>query len=219
MSFQIGSEDWWRLRRLKLSGVPEAITNPGNLKIIETTDKIEKKSFFEFVKKRYVKLGIVPPDWAPPPLPGRFFAAYLKDLAGPACVALLVDKRLPCEGPYKKELKKIKGWRNKIAEITLVATQPSLKARNAIFYVFRRIYYFSLKNGITDLVVCINPKYADFYEKILLFERKGPRMPHPFLPNLGVVLEHLNLKKAEKKYYEVYKNFPEPFNLYQFFAA
>ncbi|OAG27605.1 N-acyl amino acid synthase FeeM domain-containing protein [Thermodesulfatator autotrophicus] len=218
MIFSIGSEDWWRLRRLKLSGISDLLINPNGFKVIETSEKLEAKPLLEFIRERYLELGIVDETWDPPFLKGRFFAVYHKESVYPGAVALLVEKTLPAREVYSKELKKIEGWRRRLAEITLLATHPQLKAKNAIFLVFKKIYYYSQRKGITDLVVCINPKHADFYEKILLFERKGSRKPHPFLPGLSVILEHLDLKKAKDKYLKAYSPFPKELNLYHFFT-
>ncbi|WP_457755664.1 N-acyl amino acid synthase FeeM domain-containing protein [Thermodesulfatator indicus] len=217
--FSVGSEDWWRLRRLKLSGVSDLLVNPNGFKVIETSEPLESKPLLQFIKERYLELGIIDKNWQLPPLKGRFFAVYHPESPYPGAVALLVEKDLPAKKIYSKELKKIQGWRKRLAEITLLATHPKLKAKNAIFIVFKNIYRYSLRKGITDLVVCINPKHTDFYEKILLFERKGARKPHSFIPGLPVILEHLDLKKAKEKYLKIYSSFPEELNLYHFFEG
>ena len=219
-AFQIGSEDWWRLRRLKLSGVSESLTELENTSVIRTNDPLEIKALLNFVKKRYEELEIVPPSWVPPSCAGPFFAAYLKDSEGPASCAALIEKNLPSERVFTEEIRRIRKWfRRKPAEVTFLATKPDLRARNTIFHLFKAIYRYALSRKITDLLVGINPKHADFYEKVLLFERLGPRREHPFLPGLSVVLEHLDLKKAKERYFRVYGAFPREFNLYHFFIS
>ncbi len=217
--FRIGEENWWRLRRLKLSKAAESLLDSQGVRVISSKDPLEQKVFLDFVKARYEELEILPPHCAFPAYPWRFFAAYLPGQKGPASCAALVEERLPCAEVYPKELRRIKGWRRKVAEITLLATRADWEARNTIFHLFRAIYRYATRQKITDLVVCINPKHADFYEKILLFRRKGERKNHPFLPGLAVILEHLDLKQAPKEYFRVYQHFPPEFNLYQFFTG
>jgi len=218
-AFQVGTEDWWRLRRLKLSGVSESLQNLKNTRVVTATDPLEIRAVLNFVKERYRELEIVPPTWSPPLLSCRFFVAYLKGLEGPASCAALVERDLPCEKAFGKEVRRIRGWFRRPAEITFLATQASLRARNTIFHLFKALYHYASSRKITDLLVCINPKHADFYEKVLLFERKGPRREHPFLPGLSVILEHLDLKKAKERYFQIYGAFPEEYNLYRFFVS
>jgi len=218
-AFQVGTEDWWRLRRLKLSGVSDSLQNFRNTRVVCAKTTLEIKALLKFVAERYKELEIVPPSWSPPSFSGRFFVAYLKDLKGPASCAALIEKDLPCERVFTKEVRRIKRWFRRPAEITLLATKPDMRARNTIFHLFRALYRYASSRKITDLLVCINPKHADFYEKILLFERKGPRREHPFLPGLSVILEHLDLKKAKERYFQIYGAFPDGFNLYRFFVS
>jgi len=217
-AFQIGSEDWWRLRRLRLSGVSESLSS-SQVKVIRTDDPLEREALLAFIKKRYEELEIVPPSWSPPRFSGPFFVAYLPSIKGPASCAALVERDPPCKKVYPGEWRKIKGFFRKPAEITFLATAKDLKAKNTLFHLFKAIYHYALSHRITDLLVCINPKHADFYEKILLFERRGSRKEHPFLPGLFVILEHLDLKKARERYFQVYGSFPPEYNLYQFFVS
>jgi len=224
MSFQIGEENWWRLRRLKLSGAAEVLGKaPVSVKpVLAREDLLE---VLYLVHQRYVEVGIIDESsslWTTPYhflSETRFFATYLGN-EGPLSVAAIVfdsPQGLPSDEIFSEELKNIRKRKRFLAEFFSLASLPKMKARNTLFYLFRMLYQYATFRGVTDIVIAIHPKHADFYERLLLFSRRGDRRKHPKFKGASFILEHLDLKKAKHRYYKVYKNFPPPFNLYHFF--
>ncbi len=219
---QIAEEDWWRLRRLKLTQAHAALQ--GEVRVQAALTPPELLSFWRMVHQRYVETGLVDQGlglWTTPYhfLPEtRFFGAFVGE-EGPLCVAGVVFDSvagLPADVLYRAELDRLRAKGGRLAEIFSLASQKEMAARNTLFHLFRVLYRYALFCGATDLVVAIHPKHTDFYEKLLLFERLGERRHHVSF-GVSFVLEHLDLKEAPKRYREAYRNFPKEYNLYYFF--
>ena len=62
----------------------------------------------------------------------------------------------------------------------------------------------------------VNPKHAEFYKTILLFEDLGPERYYPRVAAPAVALR-LNLDAAKDKYKDIYSTMNRSCNLYSFF--
>jgi len=233
LTYQIGSEDWWRLRRLQLSGVGDFLRNWNKDLIIKLNIlKDELDSVFKLVHDRYLFAKIIEPQpdkrWFTKfhLLPTtKVFTAYRKEdkkYTYPICTTTVVfdspDFGLPSDNIYHDKLEELRNKGKKIAEFCSLAALPNMQSRNAYFPIFKILYKYVKEQGFTDLVITIQPKHVGFYEKVLLFKCFEPRS-YPRFRNVKARMAHLDLLKAEERYKTIYKNFPHDFNLFKFFTS
>ncbi len=221
--YSVTGEDWWRLRRLKLTQAHAALQ--GEVHVQAALTPPELLSFWRMVHQRYVEAGLVDQGvglWTTPYhfLPEtRFFGTFLGK-EGPLCVAAIVFDSvagLPVDMLYRAELDRLRAKGARLAEIFSLASKRDMVSRNTLFHLFRVLYRYALFCGVTDLVIAIHPKHADFYERLLLFELVGERRLHVSF-GVSFVLEHLDLQEAPRRYREAYRHFPKEYNLYYFFS-
>ncbi len=219
----LSEEDWWRLRRLKLTRTHEVLMGEIRVKAALTPPSLFE--YWRLVYERYVEVGLLDKTasfWTTPYhfLPEtRFFGTYIGE-EGPESVAGIVFDGitgLPSDALYKDVLDDLRG-KQKLAEIFSLASRKDMKARNTLFHLFRILYRYALFCGAEGLVIAIHPKHADFYERILLFERVGERRAHLQFQT-SFTLEYLSLTEAPARYWRAYKNFPAEYNLYHFFKT
>ena len=216
----------WREKRLYLSKVHEALTNiVVNISFACTKDELE--TTFKFVHDRYLTVGLIgKPEkdgmWITPfhVLDSTKVAtARLGNLMSCTATAVMDSEiGLPCEEIYHDEVQTIRDKGGRVTEFCSFAALPNMEARNTIFYIFRLLFRYVTYLGATDLFIAIRPRHANFYEKILLFERLGGLKRYPKFDSGDFFLEHLDLKNAPFRYEAIYSKFPPEINLYEFFV-
>jgi len=231
--FYIGSDNWWRLRRLQLSGLGDFLCNWWeNITIKYTIELKELKRIFAFVHHRYLAANIIEPQpqnmWITKfhLLPKtKIFTAYRKDdpeCNQPICTATIVfdtpEFGLPSDNIYHDKLEEFRKQGKKLVEFCSLAALPNMQARNAYFPIFKILYKYTRFCGFTDIIISIQPKHAEFYKKILLFKCFEVRR-YPRFRNVRAQMAHLDLRKAKENYKKIYEKFPKEFNLFQFFTS
>ncbi|MDQ7033120.1 MAG: hypothetical protein Q9M37_10480 [Desulfonauticus sp.] len=215
-----------RRRRMVLSRIPECLSK----KIVQTSFCYRKEDFeeaFSLLYKRYRQVGLIP-EYSEK----IFFTPYQALPNSRVCIArsletnrvtstatLVIDSPLglPSDCLYKDIIDKLRKDRGLLAEFTCLAAEPDIFSRNGLFYVFRLLYKYAIKNGVTDIVISIHPKHTAFYELILLFERVGSLRYYPNLIDAPAYLERLDLIEVRKKYEEAYLSFDEGKTFFDFF--
>lgn len=71
--------------------------------------------------------------------------------------------------------------------------------------------------GVDDLCIAVNPKHADFYEKVLLFEPRGGLRPYSKVNSAPALAKRLNMNTIEERARAVYDTGEFDANLYAFF--
>jgi len=217
---------WRRRRRLILSKIPECLSKR-IVKVSFAHDLEDFEEAFGLLYKRYRAVGLLPS------LPEEiFFTPYQALPESRVCLArelkteevtstgtLVIDSALglPSDCIYKDLLDELRAQGKRLAEITCLAAKPDIYSRNGLFYVFRLLYKYAAAKKVTDLVISIHPKHAEFYELILLFERYGPLRYYPKLVNAPAYLERLPLTDVRKRYEKAYLDFPEGEIIIDFF--
>jgi len=233
MTYQIGSENWWRLRRLQLSKVGDFLRNwTEEITIRHNVTAKELEPVYRFVHDRYIFAQIIEPQpdnmWITKfhLLPQtKVFTAYKKDdinYETPICTTTVVfdteEFKLPSDNIYPDALDKLRKEGRKLVEFCSLAALPNLEARSAYFPIFKLLYKYVREQGFTDVIITIQPKHVGFYRKVLLFNCFDAR-PYPRFKGVKAQMAHLNLDVAQEAYKKVYGNFPGHFNLYDFFTS
>jgi len=134
---KISEEDWWRLRRLKLTQARAALQ--GEVRVQAALTPPELLSFWRMVHQRYVEAGLVDQGlglWTTPYhfLPEtRFFGTFLGE-EGPLCVAAIVFDSvagLPADVLYRSELDRLRAKGARLGEIFSLASKRDMVARSS----------------------------------------------------------------------------------------
>ena len=215
-----------RRRRMMLSRIPECLKKR-IVKISFCTKKEEFEEAFNLLYRRYHAVGLLPRQ--PEEI---FFTPYQALPDSRVCIArdmktgkvtstatLVIDSELglPSDSLYKDIIDKLRKEGRKLAEFTCLAAETDIYSRNGLFYVFRMLYKYAAKQGVTDLVISVHPKHSTFYELTLLFERIGPLRYYPNLVDAPAYLERLELVDVQKRYEEAYLPFKEGEIIVDFF--
>ncbi len=130
-----------------------------------------------------------------------------------------VEMGLPADQLYKDYIDKLRGKGRYLVEFIHMVSLVSNKARSSVefFHLFRVLYRYAVIQGATDLILCVVPKEAAFFEKVFLFRRLGPLRACASCSQGGyTVLIHLNLEEAPRVYAQAFKRVSEDQNLYKF---
>jgi hypothetical protein len=128
---------------------------------------------------------------------------------------------LPMDNIYQDELDVLRREGRKVAEVGALASNPAFRNgnQNIPMHANKIMYQYAIKNlHIDDLVIAINPKHEWIYRHILLFEKIGNLKYYDYVKSAPALAYRLDLKKAQKRYREVYDGKPIEMNLYHFFV-
>ncbi len=215
-----------RRRRMMLSRIPECLKKR-IVKVSFCTRKEDFEEAFNLLYRRYHEVGLLPRQ--PEEI---FFTPYQALPDSRVCIArdiktgkvtstatLVIDSEfgLPSDSLYQDIIDKLRRQGRKLAEFTCLAAETDIYSRNGLFYVFRMLYKYAAKQGVTDLVISVHPKHSTFYELTLLFERIGPLRYYPNLVDAPAYLERLDLIDVQKRYEEAYLPFKEGEIIVDFF--
>ncbi len=134
-------------------------------------------------------------------------------------ITLVIDSALglPMEDIYYEEIQSLRRKYLKLAEVSSLAISPEYRYEKMFMYLNQFLVGFALFAGVTNLVIAVNPKHADFYKKVLFFEVIGPERSYSKVQGAPAVAMHLNLKTAENQIKNGYKFDELDACLYTFF--
>ncbi len=216
----------WRQRRLILSKILECIEN----RIVSVHFASNQKDLteaFNLIYRRYLAVGLIEEN-----IQKLYFTPYqflpdsrvaiardikTKEVTSTATIVLDSKEGLPSDRLYKDIIDQLREENIRLAEYTCLAALPDIHSMNGLLYVLRLLGRYALFKGVTGVIASIHPKHAEFYEKILLFERKGELRYYPGLKNAPAYLEFLDFKNLYVRYFSAYADFPEGYLFYRFF--
>ncbi len=123
---------------------------------------------------------------------------------------------LPADLVYRERLNKLRRKGRFLAECTAFASKAAGKTAIELLQIFKVFYHYALHQGATDLVWCVRPEEAGFFERVLLFRRLGPLRLFPRYHSGYVVLMHLDLQDLPRVYAQVFNRLSPHQNLYLF---
>lgn len=142
---------------------------------------------------------------------GRVYATLTVNVDSPAGLAL--DKT------YGMEAARLRSQGRKLCEFGRFAIDPSARSKRLIASLFNLLYIYSYRvKGCTDILIEINPRHRDFYEKLLEFKQMGgermcERVKAPAL------LMHLSCATIESRLREIggrWRELPDEKSIYKF---
>ena len=132
-------------------------------------------------------------------------AAVMMGSMGPVTVTTLtavVDRGqgLPVNQIYGPEMQAMRSPDRLFMQIGLFADRRQLLARyeTALLDQMRMAYHFALHEGVTDVVVAVNPEHAPFYCRAFAMDYVGVTRCYPRLNHVPVVLLHSRLEKEPR---------------------
>ena len=127
-------------------------------------------------------------------------AAVMLGLMGPVTVTTLtavIDRGqgLPVDRVYGPEMTAMRRLGRVIMQAGLFADRRQLITRyeSALFDQMRMAYHFALHEGVTDIVIAVNPEHGPFYCRAFAMEYVGVTRCDPRLNHIPVVLLHSRL--------------------------
>ena len=126
-----------------------------------------------------------------------------EDMNGNECatISLVFDSNrgLPCDEIYGSETRELRARECKMAEVTRLAIDDSFPgARKLLLHLFNQCYIFArIVRGRSDLLVEVNPRHVNYYQRLLHFDVAGPERPCSRVQGAPAILLRLNLPKIE----------------------
>jgi hypothetical protein len=122
---------------------------------------------------------------------------------------------LPMDSLYREELKPLRNANRKLAELSSLATCREACGRNLFLYLFREVYWYSLRRNVKDFCIMVNPSHTRFYQDILFFEEIGPKKYYQKVGAPAVALR-LNLEEFDQKLEHAYSGRESELNMHAF---
>jgi UDP:flavonoid glycosyltransferase YjiC (YdhE family) len=195
----------------------------------------EREQAFRLLHDVYVQRGLLDPS--PDGLRVSVFSVLpttavfigIRDGRVLSTMSLIEDSALglPMEELYGPEITRLRRVRHRIAEVGALAIAPEVRGRgwNLMMYnlMFRWAHFY---RGIDDLAIAVNPRAADFYRTVILFEPLGELRTYARLKNAPAVALDLNLRSVVRRLRRIYdsafsraRNAHPASNLYRFFLT
>jgi len=108
---------------------------------------------------------------------------------------------LPGDEIYPFELNALRAQSRQIVEVTRLAVSDEYaRSKTLLVRLFNFIYIFARRvRGFDDFVIEVNPRHANFYNRLLFFEQLGPERPCPRVQNAHSVLLRMDLHRGENE--------------------
>lgn len=119
-----------------------------------------------------------------------------------ATISLVFDSSaagLPCDEIYRPEANNLRNNGCLLSEVTRLAIAESCSgARELLLHLFNHCYIFArIVRGYSDLLVEVNPRHVNYYQRLLRFEQAGPERPCSRVQGAPAVLLRLNISEIE----------------------
>ena len=102
---------------------------------------------------------------------------------------------LALDSVYARELDELRGSGRRLVEVGMLADRRESAARGvgALFSMMRWAVHYGLHTDLTDIVIGVHPRHAQFYERCYGFESFAPPTSYPLVRNNPVVPLRLRL--------------------------
>lgn len=117
-------------------------------------------------------------------------------------VSMFIDSKeygLPSDTLYKKEFQELRDEKRKLVEGGMLSGEQG----RPLLHLMSKFFKESKKQNIDDILLIINPKHRNFYEKLLRFTQIGEIKNCPRVNNAPAILMRFNLKEFD---YSTVKN-------------
>ncbi len=185
----------------------------------------ERQEAFSLVHDEYLRQGYIP-------CPTRSGMIYRLHHLLPTSLTLLLKDRdttvgtltivrdmdlfgLPMDKVYGEELKTRRRQGRRLAELSALAVRRSYCLQSLFMLLVRAAYGYALKMRVTDFCIMVNPRHADFYRSIFLFEDLGPVRPYPFV-NAPAVALRADLVTFPERIQKLLQNLASERSVYHF---
>jgi hypothetical protein len=142
---------------------------------------------------------------------GRIYATLTVNVDSAAGLAL--DKT------YGAEAARLRAQGRKLCEFGRFAVDPSARSKRLIASLFNLLYIYSYRvKNCTDVLIEINPRHRDFYEKLLEFKPMGEQR-HCARVNAPAMLMHISCATIERRLKEIggrWRELPDEKSIYKF---
>jgi len=196
-----------RLQASKVVDFPAHLVRPavhsGEQSCACATSLEQVESAWRLVYERYTQMGLIDEN--------RFGIHAVPGAVGPhACViwgpegpdvgytmTLFRDNSmaLALDSVYARELDEMRGQGCRLLEVGMLADRRQSAARGvgALFSMMRWAIYYGLHMDLTDIVIGVHPRHAQFYVRCYGFEQFGSETSYPMVRNNPVVPLRLRL--------------------------
>lgn len=105
---------------------------------------------------------------------------------------------LALDSVYAQSLNELRRKGRRLFEVGMLADRRESAARGmgALFTMMRRAIHYGLHNGLTDVVIGVHPRHAQFYVRYYGFEQFAEPTTYPLVRNNPVVPLRLRLREA-----------------------
>jgi hypothetical protein len=105
---------------------------------------------------------------------------------------------LALDSVYAQSLDELRRKGRRLLEVGMLADRRESAARGmgALFTMMRRAIYYGLHNDLTDIVIGVHPRHAQFYVRYYGFEQFAEPTTYPLVRNNPVVPLRLRLREA-----------------------
>lgn len=105
---------------------------------------------------------------------------------------------LALDSVYPRELDALRGTGRRLLEVGMLADRRRSAARGiaALFRMMRWAVYCALHSDLTDIVIGVHPRHAQFYVRCYGFEQFGAETSYPLVRNHPVVPLRLRVREA-----------------------
>jgi len=163
----------------------------------------ELESALRLVHENYVRCGYMKPQPSglrinihyALPTTQCFIAVVHEEIF--ATVSLFLDSSLglPVNELYPDKLAELRLAGRNIAEVGMLADRrrPQKRSFATLLRLMKRVFWSALEQDLDDLLITINPKHAEFYQRMLCFESFGPQRSYPSVGGAPATLLRANL--------------------------
>jgi hypothetical protein len=183
------------------------------------SNREEMERACRLVYRRYLWRGYLSPDYPYPfkislhnalPQTVTFIALLRREVVATAVLIPDSPLGLPMEQVYKAEIDSLRNQHRKIAEVSMLASNPDVIGKyvsmmlgcSKLFVMlglFKVLFdYACEKLGLDDLCIAIHPRHLSTY-RFLLFERFGETKAYPGAGGNPAVAKRLDIKQAQEK--------------------
>lgn len=105
---------------------------------------------------------------------------------------------LSLDSVYPRELDELRGQGCRLLEVGMLADRRQSASRGvgALFSMMRWAIYYGLHTDLTDIVIGVHPRHAQFYVRCYGFEQFAPETSYPMVRNNPVVPLRLRLREG-----------------------
>ena len=186
--------------------LPRSATRSSEAHCFCATSLEQVESAWQLVYQRYSQMGLIDENTfgihAGPVAVGQH-ACVIWGPEGPGVgytMTLFHDNPLgvALDSVYGRELDELRGSGRRLAEVGMLADRRQSAARGvgALFSMMRWAIHYGLHTDLTDIVIGVHPRHAQFYVRCYGFEEFAAPTSYPMVRNNPVIGLRLRLREG-----------------------